>query len=163
MPGYEIGRGFASLSWEPHYGPFLCCHCKQLKAAADFTRGKKLGWDPRCRECANQQRRDRQGYGPRKPKQSVEAAAYKLWVRDMFRNFGMVPEVYFQILEAQGGVCGICLGPQGYKRFSVDHDHACCPGEVSCGSCVRGLLCNECNMKLGFVDKHREKVLAWIR
>lgn len=30
----------------------------------------------------------------------------------------------------------------------VDHDHACCPRSNSCGKCVRGILCRECNKLL---------------
>lgn len=29
--------------------------------------------------------------------------------------------------------------------FVVDHDHACCPTERSCGSCIRGVICRGCN------------------
>jgi hypothetical protein len=42
--------------------------------------------------------------------------------------------------------CGICSGP---GPLQVDHDHACCPGKYSCGACVRGFLCNNCNNGLG--------------
>jgi hypothetical protein len=36
----------------------------------------------------------------------------------------------------------------GLRPFCVDHDHTCCPGEYTCGKCVRGLLCDDCNKKL---------------
>ena len=60
-------------------------------------------------------------------------------------------------LEAQGGacVCGLVFdvyGSDKSSRYCVDHDHACCPGERSCGDCIRGLLCNACNLVLGHAD-----------
>lgn len=56
--------------------------------------------------------------------------------------------------------CALCgqgfyLGKTWSKQrdsFSVDHDHGCCPGEKSCGQCVRGLVCNRCNMQIGQVE-----------
>lgn len=64
-------------------------------------------------------------------------------------TYGLTAERFEAMLEAQGGRCLICLKPFR-KRPSVDHDHACCPGKVSCGKCVRGLLHNQCNKLLGF-------------
>lgn len=38
-------------------------------------------------------------------------------------------------------------------RLVVDHDHSCCPGEKSCGRCVRGLLCSQCNAAAGMLGE----------
>jgi hypothetical protein len=59
------------------------------------------------------------------------------------------------LIETQSNKCAICLTEfgEGKKRPGVDHDHACCDTKAkSCGQCVRGLLCGNCNSLLGFVN-----------
>ena len=60
-------------------------------------------------------------------------------------------EEYTRRLEEQGGVCAICGTDQdsGRGRFHIDHDHACCPTDKTCGKCLRGILCSLCNTRLG--------------
>lgn len=66
-------------------------------------------------------------------------------------KYGIEPEQYDAILAAQGGGCAICStdSPGGSGGWHTDHDHACCPGQKSCGKCIRGLLCVNCNLALG--------------
>ena len=70
------------------------------------------------------------------------------------RRFGITPEKYDEMLEAQGGVCAICFRePDPGRRLAVDHDHACCPDRYrTCGRCIRALLCTSCNNRLGIVE-----------
>jgi hypothetical protein len=42
--------------------------------------------------------------------------------------------------------CALCVATE---RLDIDHDHACCPGDRSCGKCVRGFLCRSHNVGLG--------------
>ena len=70
------------------------------------------------------------------------------------RKFGITVEQYETMYSLQLGRCGICAVPLAEEGIdtNVDHDHSCCPGAKSCGQCVRGLLCNRCNLALGQFD-----------
>jgi hypothetical protein len=72
-------------------------------------------------------------------------------------------EQYEILFEEQEKVCGICRKTDSRNiRLAVDHDKRCCPGRKSCGKCVRGLLCGNCNRKLGFYEIYKEKCYIWI-
>lgn len=73
----------------------------------------------------------------------------------LLRRYNLTPERYNEMLDRQGGQCGICQRPNNglVKSFCIDHDHRCCPEQRrSCGSCVRGLLCGGCNGLLGYYE-----------
>jgi hypothetical protein len=70
-------------------------------------------------------------------------------------NARMTRGGYRAMLVNQDGVCAICgrghiLGP-----LFIDHDHACCNKKWTCGKCVRGLLCGDCNTWLIDVELDR--------
>jgi uncharacterized protein YciI len=81
---------------------------------------------------------------------------------------GITTEKYQEMLEKQGGVCAICKRPESGKRLAIDHDHSCCPdlidshARMTCGKCVRGLLCETCNRGLGLFYDSTETLQAAI-
>ena len=62
-----------------------------------------------------------------------------------------------QILNSGYG-CDICGTLLTRETINVDHDHSCCPGQGTCGDCVRGLLCRGCNRAIGSFGESRENV-----
>lgn len=74
------------------------------------------------------------------------------------QKFGLSQADYEAILARQGGVCAICGEAETarykgrVKWLAVDHDHA--TGRL------RGLLCQACNLIIGFAADDRERVAA---
>ena len=71
------------------------------------------------------------------------------------RTFGITMKEYNQILEEQNRKCRICGIHQSKLKTSlcVDHNHK--TGKIS------GLLCNNCNMMLGFIEKYKKNPNKW--
>lgn len=76
--------------------------------------------------------------------------------------YKVTPEGYTAMLASQQGACALCGTPPGARALAVDHDHSCCPREgrrgATCGQCVRGLLCTNCNVGLGTFDEDLERL-----
>jgi len=123
-----------------------------------------FGTQTRCKQCraahyqANQEALREQRRG-RYRANSDRAKAYSTeWKRrnptrysDYNRKskYGLAFGEYDRMLSEQDGLCAICRTPHP-RSLHVDHDHSCCPGDKSCGACVRALLCDRCNRGLGF-------------
>lgn len=81
-----------------------------------------------------------------------KAQRLKSRLRRVAKTYNLSPQMYQLLVDAcpknkKGeALCPICTK---YRIRAVDHDHSCCPGKTSCGKCVRGLLCGNCNTILG--------------
>lgn len=74
--------------------------------------------------------------------------------------YGLEREDYEEMLARQGGRCAICpnTADRG-KPLAVDHDHSCCSGAKTCGECIRGLLCDSCNLGLGYFSDDPDRLI----
>lgn len=70
-----------------------------------------------------------------------------------YTKYNLTEESFHALLEAQAHICPICGKPD---PTYVDHDHNCCDGQHSCGKCVRGILCRNCNTALGMLSDSPE-------
>ena len=133
-----------------------CSKCKHLKPAGQFYKNarSKDGLKSYCKRCVGAvnvqpEVKARRLAAQRARRTTPEGRAAARWEKLKYR-YGLTREDYERILASQGGACAICeRRSRKGENFSVDHDHSCCPGDVrTCGKCVRGLLCTNCNRRL---------------
>lgn len=110
-----------------------------INAGDDLNHQKRIAKypGPRCYTCDVLKRRQ------------AKKANHDTYVQ---RTYGVDSGFYDKLYRFQKGRCWICQRATGRtKKLATDHNHKCCPGPVSCGRCVRGLLCSSCNKFLGWV------------
>lgn len=103
-------------------GVYWCISCQRELPLADFPMDNVRD-RPRakCKFCVGME---------------LKAKNHQLTLVDIYRLF-----------EYQDYKCAICsMTHQHESGLHLDHDHACCPNKgKSCGKCIRGLLCFNCN------------------
>ena len=119
-----------------NFGAGLCCNCYYRKRYSENINGY----------------REKKNATARLWRRKISADTHRKY-KLKFR-FGITPEQYQEMLDRQGGVCAACGKPpfpahNGSEHLAVDHDHSCCPGERTCGKCIRGLIHSQCNSALG--------------
>ena len=75
--------------------------------------------------------------------------------------YGMTMDDFHALFDEQGRLCAICRTDAPGQYWCVDHDHACCAdGTRTCGACVRGIICDPCNVGLGRFADSPERLRA---
>lgn len=112
-----------------------------------------------CSKCKKVKPLDKFEYLRRKGSESVKRSTCVecyddtvRWKNYLKRMYGITPEQYQDILDAQGGVCAIC---GGIRRMCLDHDHET--------GAVRGILCENCNYMIGNAYDSQDTLLAGAR
>jgi hypothetical protein len=124
-----------------------CSRCKVKQDLTSFHKGNHY-----CKPCKKEYDKTYSKNWHFQPYNQV-----KRYASHILKRYGLSVDDLTTMYETQGGGCAICNKSipnpteEGAKRFitSIDHNHACCPTETSCGTCVRGLLCRDCNLMLG--------------
>lgn len=135
----------------------ICTRCGIEKSLSDFHKNKnrKDGHVGICKPCAILLTKNWQDGNKEKLQQYQADRSYT--------RHGISKKYYLELLAEQNYSCIICLGNNGKDRLVIDHDHTCCPGDYSCGSCIRGLLCSACNRALGLLKEDTNALLNAIR
>lgn len=100
-----------------------CKACRAVRARVDYARNREAILDSLRQRRAN--RRD--------------AFVEYERTRSLRRKYGISPQEYDALVEAQAGLCAIC--GTTVDRLHVDHCHET--------NGIRGLLCKTCNVGLG--------------
>lgn len=134
---------------------------KDLTARAQYSREYFL----RTKESRRQQRRDLNRNFARRKRAADPEKAKQIARTARLQRMGLTQEQFNFIINTQHNRCAICQIEFGNKKeikAYIDHDHSCCPQNESCGKCVRGLLCSNYNLGLGYFRDSIENLLCAI-
>jgi hypothetical protein len=124
-----------------------CAQCKIILNFShfyNFTYLGKLRQPATCKTC-------RTPFDREKRKSDYLKNKEKIWEKNLYKDFKLTKEQYFDMGVQQNGCCAICkTKPKG--KLVVDHCHT--------RGNVRGLLCNLCNAGIGFLKESEEIFLS---
>ena len=121
-----------------------CSRCRKVRPVTQFPRKTSdlSGYASQCRWCKHK------SYIKRNAIQKISTT---------WRELGITWEWYEAKLEEQDGCCAIChRRPKNTFsiRLHVDHDHGT--------NKPRGLLCGNCNMQLGWLERRLDSVVEYL-
>jgi hypothetical protein len=124
-----------------------CYKCDTVKPYSEFHKASQRsdGYNSRCKECQ---------YAYNKQRYDKDPEAFKL--KRIKARYNLTPEQYYEMTKNGCEVCG------SHKLLHIDHDHSCCGypegsrDVITCGKCIRGVLCKDCNTAEGLLHSSAE-------
>jgi len=119
-----------------------CSKCTLIKPTYSFYPRKTRGpgnYQSSCIECTNKYRENRA--------RTKYIHTYEKGRLKTLAVYGITVDQYNKLLVIQNNSCAICLEHESNfpQKLGVDHCHQI--------GFIRGLLCDNCNMKLGYYEK----------
>lgn len=108
-----------------------------------------------CKSCTSERVRNYWKNNPDKYLENIDS-------RRAHKRHGLTTGEYIKMLDKYDGLCYAC---KEEEAVCIDHDHNCCPGNWSCGKCIRGVLCMHCNWALGHIKDRidrAEKLIEYL-
>ena len=137
----------------------VCVKCGEEKNLELFAKGRhyKDGRRGTCKRCHTDYVME---YYKANPEKKAEKVRMNSYYKPNWKKHGITKEQYDELVSSTNGKCHSCLDR---PATSIDHDHACCPGSHSCGLCIRGVLCTQCNTSLGLLGDSIDMVTNLLR
>ena len=131
-----------------------CIKCGEEKDLELFAKGKgyKDGRRGTCKKCHTAYVTK---YYNDRPDKKAEKNRMNTFYKPNYIAHHLTEEQYNKMLNLYNGKCHSC---KDRAATNIDHDHSCCSGQRSCGKCVRGILCSQCNTALGLLQDNRQKI-----
>ena len=131
-----------------------CNKCGEQKEIILFAKGKKYknGYRNICKKCHTDYMIDyyKNNQDKRQEKIKMNSGKTPNWRRHKISEIK-----YLEMFNLYDGKCHSC---KDRIAINIDHDHSCCSSARSCGECVRGILCNQCNAALGLLNDDTNKI-----
>ena len=134
-----------------------CYKCKLKIPVSNFHKAKNRsdGYNSRCKDCQRVYNKSRYEKDPE---------SFKL--KRILSRYGIGKDQYYKMIENGCEVCG------SFEILHIDHDHSCCGyaegsrDVITCGKCIRGVLCKNCNTAEGLLKsnpKTAERLAIYMR
>ena len=133
----------------------ICQKCGVEKSLDLFALGKKYAGGRRgtCKDCHANTQKNYYYNNPEKMKEKEKS-------RENWKKHKLTKDIFDNLMSKFNGKCHAC---KKNDAKNIDHDHSCCSGPYSCGKCVRGILCHNCNSSLGLLKDSRHNIIGLLQ